>query len=335
MFAACVRNCESALPGVLDNIGRMAAAYSAAAFVFLENDSTDRSREIVQSWCSAVPEARLLNFDGLARCSPIRTVRLALLRNRYLSILRRDYADFDHLVVVDCDAVNAGPMDPDRFRRAVEFLESDAGHAGVFAGQDGRYYDIWALRHAELCPGDVWEEEFDLIAARRIARVEAFNQTVRKRILVLPAGAPALEVRSAFGGLGIYKVGHIRNSGQRYIGHKLKRVVFDGEFKEALWQTCEHVAFNREICDRGGRLFVLPYFINSTGDASGSFGPNPVHNPDLRFEPKWLPIPCDAAAPANRNAPCPCGYGTRYKNCHGELGLPPVPGAIQSLFADY
>lgn len=334
MFAACVRNCESALPGVLDNIGRMAATYSAAAFVFLENDSTDRSLEILQSWCSAVPAARLLNFDGLARCSPIRTVRLALLRNRYLSILHNDYADFDHLVVVDCDAVNAGPIDLDGFRRAVEFLESDGSYAGIFAGQDGLYYDLWALRHPELCPGDVWEQEFDLITARRIPRIEAFKQTVAKRILVLPADAPALEVRSAFGGLGVYKVGHIRNSGQRYIGHKPKRVVSDGEIEEALWQTCEHVAFNREICDRGGRLFVLPYFINSTGDASRSFGPNPTGNPDYRFEPKWLPLRWDAAAPANRNAPCPCGSVRRYKNCHGELGLPPIPATIRSLFAD-
>lgn len=335
MFAACVRNCESALPGVLDNIGRMAASYSAAAFVFLENDSTDRSREILATWCSGVSEARLLNFDGLVRCSPVRTVRLALLRNHYLAILRNDYAGFDHLVVVDGDAVNAGPIDADRFRRAIGFLESDAAHAGVFAGQDGLYYDIWALRHAELCPGDVWEEEFDLMAAGRIPRVEAFKQTVRKRMLVLPADMPPLEVRSAFGGVGIYKVAHIRNSGQRYIGHRLKRALVDGEIGESLWQTCEHVAFNGDICDRGGRLFVLPYFVNSTGETARSLGPNPVHNPDLRFEPKWLPFPPNAAAPANRNAPCPCGYGRRYKNCHGELGLPPVPATLRGLFADY
>ena len=25
-------------------------------------------------------------------------------------------------------------------------------------------------------------------------------------------------------------------------------------------------------------------------------------------------------APANRNSPCPCGSGKKYKHCHGQLG---------------
>src|SRR5437764_1298980 len=28
------------------------------------------------------------------------------------------------------------------------------------------------------------------------------------------------------------------------------------------------------------------------------------------------------SAPASRNAPCPCGSGKRYKDCHGALGAP-------------
>ena len=27
----------------------------------------------------------------------------------------------------------------------------------------------------------------------------------------------------------------------------------------------------------------------------------------------------------SRNAPCPCGSGSRYKDCHGALGAPPLP----------
>jgi protein O-GlcNAc transferase len=30
------------------------------------------------------------------------------------------------------------------------------------------------------------------------------------------------------------------------------------------------------------------------------------------------------STPASRNAPCPCGSGRRYKDCHGALGSPPV-----------
>src|SRR5579872_5449996 len=158
LFVACARNCASWLPRALNNFERMAEIYSAAAFLFFENDSTDSTKEILQAWCSSAADRRLMTFDGLAKCCPVRTLRLAMLRNRHLALLREECSDFEHLVVVvDCDDVNAGDFDADAFRRAVEFLESDDRHAGIFAAQDGLYYDLWALRHPELCPGDLWE----------------------------------------------------------------------------------------------------------------------------------------------------------------------------------
>jgi uncharacterized protein YchJ len=30
------------------------------------------------------------------------------------------------------------------------------------------------------------------------------------------------------------------------------------------------------------------------------------------------------APPSSRNAPCPCGSGQRYKDCHGAFGVTPV-----------
>ena len=32
-----------------------------------------------------------------------------------------------------------------------------------------------------------------------------------------------------------------------------------------------------------------------------------------------------STAEPSRNAPCPCGSGSRYKDCHGALGAPPLP----------
>jgi len=44
--------------------------------------------------------------------------------------------------------------------------------------------------------------------------------------------------------------------------------------------------------------------------------------------PDELPRPGASAAPASRNAPCPCGSGRRYKDCHGGLDAAPMPGAL-------
>jgi hypothetical protein len=39
------------------------------------------------------------------------------------------------------------------------------------------------------------------------------------------------------------------------------------------------------------------------------------------------PTPTTQAPPASRNAPCPCGSGRRYKDCHGRSAAPP-PAAV-------
>jgi hypothetical protein len=42
------RDCEIFLPAVLQNIARIANLYSQTAFVFVENDSTDNTRGMLQ-----------------------------------------------------------------------------------------------------------------------------------------------------------------------------------------------------------------------------------------------------------------------------------------------
>jgi glycosyltransferase involved in cell wall biosynthesis/Tfp pilus assembly protein PilF len=37
------------------------------------------------------------------------------------------------------------------------------------------------------------------------------------------------------------------------------------------------------------------------------------------------------APPASRNAPCPCGSGRRYKECHGALAARPAPASIEAV----
>jgi hypothetical protein len=136
----------------------------------------------------------------------------------------------------------------------VAFLDDDCERAGVFANSGGAYFDLWALRHPELCPGDVWEELADYAIANRVGDTEAYEHTLAKRVFTLAADAPPLEVDSAFGGLGIYKLSHVLANPAPYAGAKLK--------ENLGWQVCEHVAFHAGLRAQGGRLFVLPWLIN-------------------------------------------------------------------------
>src|SRR5215472_3687207 len=97
VFAGCARSCSFALPNVLNNVEKIASLYSDAAFIFVENDSSDNTKEILQAWCRKRPAARLTMLDGLADCCPVRTIRLEKARKQYLSAVRSDYADYTHL----------------------------------------------------------------------------------------------------------------------------------------------------------------------------------------------------------------------------------------------
>jgi glycosyltransferase involved in cell wall biosynthesis len=264
VIVGCARNAAGTLPRVLANVGGIGSAFREAAYVIVENDSTDGTKEILYAWRDAGPARRLIELDGLAARHSARTLRLQVARNAYLAAIRdSEVAAFDRLVVVDLDDANVRALSPAAFERALDFLAADTRRAGVFANQDGTYYDMWALRHPERCPGDVWEEVFDHALSHGCSDEEAFAATFARRVFELPEDAPPLEVTSAFGGLGIYSMQRALACHRPYVGSKPK--VLHG-FRRAgttRMQVCEHVSFHEGLRSSGGQLFVLPWLVNA------------------------------------------------------------------------
>jgi hypothetical protein len=195
----------------------------------------------------------------------------------------------------------------------------------VFANQPGIHSDLRALRHPVRCPGDVWEEVLDYAAANRVADEEAFAQTFAKRVFSLPATDPPLEVESAFGGLGIYKMRSILANQRKYVGHKTKSVSAGAAdwlglpAGEVGWQSCEHVTFHAGLRELGQRLFVLPGLLNDEGLVTFRASAWRTMVFDLRLLPAvdFPPKAPGAWGKVGRNQACPCGSGKRYKLCHG------------------
>lgn len=315
VFAGLARNCAPTLPAVLANIEAMAGAFQDSAFLFLENDSADGTRALLERWCAGRPQAALLSPAGPEGWHPVRTIRLAALRNQVVETLRARYADYDVAVLMDCDEVNAAPKDIAAFARALEFLWADQARAAVFANTLGAYYDMWALRHPQRCPDDIWEAMMDYTVRHNASDEAAFQAVYAPRLFALSLGDPPLEVDSAFGGLGIYRLSRMLANRARYQGYKLRPVPTAGGLKEMGWQCCEHVSFHAGLRAAGGRLFVLPWL------SSGRLNELVVSRDFWRFIP-FDPALLDAAnagtpASPSRNQPCPCGSGRRYKHCHG------------------
>ncbi|MEI6597909.1 MAG: hypothetical protein WCL22_02595 [bacterium] len=282
VFAGTVQNCARFLPAVFPNIEKMASLASETAFVFVENDSTDGTKEVLNQWGRGRVNFNLINMDGL-NSIPVRTLRLEIARNAYIEFIKtfRDYGEYDLLVIMDMDDDGAHPMELSKLEQAIHFLNEHPERAAIFANQLGKYCDIWALRHAELCPGDAWEELIDYIIKNKVPVEVARAQTFDKRVHCFPPTMAPFEVESAFGGLGIYKLSFIKDNPNPYVGSKVKVVPTDGGLLDIVrQQICEHVHFNKGIRAIGGQLFIMPGLIN--GDyAEGSF--SDVEIPKLYF----------------------------------------------------
>lgn len=244
VFTGVARDCAAYLPGVLDNLGRFAATYDGASFVFVVSDSKDDTRAILQRWLADGRHGRVIDLGTLEERLTRRTERIAFARNAGLDeIFRSTSAGHNHLVVADLDDVLAQPVDAEAFARAAAWLNADPMRAGVMANAVPRYYDVWALRHERWCPDDCWhpiwgrspDETFEATMFR-----EVFTRQIE-----IPPSLPPIAVRSAFGGLGIYRLP--ATLAARYHG-------IDAQGRE----TSEHVAFNTAIGRAGGRLHIFP-----------------------------------------------------------------------------
>jgi len=256
------RDCADQLMAVFLNIDRMASCFSDKAYIYLENDSADRTRDYLEAYRDVRPNTRLEHFDGLAASHPVASVRRAWLRDHALSLINEHYADYDYMLVVDCDQTNTFHIDHLAFRRAIEFLDREPRCAGVFPNQDGVYDDLAALRHPSWQPGDVWEAALDHFLAKGGTDLEVFNAVVAPSVRSLGRHDPPIEVTSAFGGLGIYKISSVIRNARRSTGFKTRTMRTPEGVREVGWQVSEHIDFHRGFGETGEKLFILPFLVN-------------------------------------------------------------------------
>ena len=148
---------------------------------------------------------------------------------------------YDYMIMLDMDDVNASGKFIESINTCFEY---NPNQWSVLTGnQAGLYYDLWALRKKYDMEFDCWKE---VIYNNRILpyfHVTNTNIIYPQEIL--------LEVDSAFGGIGIYKLSDIPNS-CNYVGK------YDDETEK-----CEHVEFNECIKQNGGNIYINGSFLTN------------------------------------------------------------------------
>lgn len=266
VIVGCIKNGEEFLPQVIQNLEKLKGYFCKVAFIFIENDSRDQTKKIIREWGNKQDYFKLFSLDGLDEYEKNRTIRLEIARNAYINAIKQDDSlhQHDYMIVLDMDDRGAYPLDLDSVKSALSFLCENEVRAAVFSNQATKYYDLWALRHPQLCPFDFWHEVLAK-SLKGVSDQDAFDQVYLKVPKCIPSDMPPIQVESAFGGLGIYKMQFVLNNKSCYVGHEFKYFVGEDVVFCKL-QTCEHVSFNRGISALGGQMFILPYLLNSDQD---------------------------------------------------------------------
>ena len=280
LFTGCAQSCSPWFESVANNIEAFRPLCSESRVLLLENDSNDNTAELIRAYGRSHSGVHAIGFPGLNARMPIKTVRLAHLRNTALEWLRCQggWGSIDWLVVLDLDEVNATPWDLTQLAQCLAWWQTQPQAAGLFANQRGPYYDLWALRHHERCPDDVWAAMLERHGRQpELSDTELLEQVYQPRQFSLDLNAAPLEVESAFGGLAVYQSEWLARAQPRYGGDRA--LAWDGPSgrRWLRWQCCEHVAFHRQLRNSGGRLWIHPGLINWDTQAAVQNGmrPNP------------------------------------------------------------
>lgn len=240
VFLGCARNCEAQIDDSISTLVRIGELHQSFKIVIFENDSSDRTAKILQKY-AALGTIEFITKSDLDASFPLRTQRLAYARNLLLN--RALVLNPDYFCMADLDGVVGAEFNLDGY---LSNFACEKSWDAVFPANRDFYYDIWALRHPEICPKDFMvlinqlspgfktEDAYDLFW-KNINKIDFKNMRAW------------LAVDSAFGGMGVYKLASFRYA--QYFGLE------NGQ------ETCEHVAFHQKAVCHGARLYINPKFI--------------------------------------------------------------------------
>jgi hypothetical protein len=254
VIVSLLRDVEGRIPEIKKKAERVGKLFLDYQIFIVENDSKDRTRELLLEWASKNPKVTILGCGYNAReCSlpkapktdghyvdRQRIEKMTRLRNIYLDEIKSRYSGsggWDYVIMWDLDML--GSVYLDGIQHTLGYLEENPDVNVVCAygiyrwGALVLFYDTYALLH----PGEDFHIDMKTIHDIRKGWWEAKYQR----------GDTPFEVDSCFSGFAIYRTGALIDDS----------VFYDMSPPGNL--ECEHVRLNKKI---HGRKVVNPSMIN-------------------------------------------------------------------------
>ena len=217
--------------------------------VFLvESDSSDTTLKTLEKLHKR-NEIEFISLGDLQNEISDRISRIRHCRNKYVEKIRSYSKEYDYILVADLDGVNK------RVRRKTfsnVFKEKKDWYMCA-ANQKFGYYDIYALRAENWCEDDYQIELYKELKKENLNYFE--RDAIRKKIIYskmrrIPERSEWINVRSAFGGLAIYKA------------EVFKKFDYTATSSEQSLE-CEHVTLHRKMVESGMNIYICPTMINA------------------------------------------------------------------------
>ena len=236
VFCIPVRNESSNLKSLFKTLDKLNLKFEDYFIIFVESDSSDNSSDLIKKYLERRKGVLInKNLQGIEN----RVMRLAISRNEYLNFIKNDQSlkTYDLMIVLVCGGVN-GSLTAKKIKNAI--LENE-NSIGIFPTQKFLYYDIWTLRIDNIINYDCFEELFKSYKKNSKIRKIFFNLIGKFLFINFIIKTKKINVISAYGGMGIYKLNKVIN------------FTYDSNNGK----NCEHVEFNKQIYKKYGNCLVL------------------------------------------------------------------------------
>ena len=263
VLVGTISNAAGSLRADLTKVMKALSKFEVVEIFLVESDSSDSTLLVLEDLHKKIKNFNFISLGDLRFEIPDRIHRIRYCRNVYVQEIRKiiDSADIEYVFVADLDGMNSKISS-----KAIHSSFERGDWGAVLANQLGGYYDVLALRHPAWCPQDVLvdlrheqsliddseipQRSFIRRASRRFEYDRARKKAIYSRMIRIKHDEDWFEVKSGFGGLGIYKA------------ELFKR--FDYSLHEGdLDFESEHVAFSKRITDHGYKIFINPKMINN------------------------------------------------------------------------
>ena len=246
ILATTLKNAEKNIQHMLHLINEISSLYKKYFVIIVESDSSDKTKE------KLLRIKKKLNFKFVflnTKSTKFRTQRLSIARNKILEIIKKkdETKNFDHLILFDSDNVNR-LINKEKIFDSINKAPKD--WVGIFPNQSIFYYDLWGLRIKKLHNFDSYQMLKNL-SKKMKSNIAYFKVIFRNFFLLYKFKSRFINVESAWGGMGIYKLKYVLRS----------------KYNSNYGQNNEIVYFNKKILktNKNRRLYIDKNLINSLG----------------------------------------------------------------------